>query len=64
MSYRIGDTVVICPTEGAKCELCGEVAELRPYGPRGENICFKCGMKNPEATRRQMDRMLFGESVQ
>jgi hypothetical protein len=35
------------------CELCGEVAELRPYGPNGEEICFQCGMKDEEATKRQ-----------
>lgn len=27
------------------CEYCGEVHELRPYGKRGENICFSCAMK-------------------
>lgn len=37
----------------AKCDLCGKVAELRPYGPNGENICFQCGEKNPEATEKR-----------
>lgn len=28
-----------------KCYVCGsEKDELRPYGPRGEWICFSCGM--------------------
>src|SRR5262245_60725144 len=28
MSHRIGNIVVITPTEDAKCELCGKIAEL------------------------------------
>lgn len=28
------------------CELCKKEAELRPYGPQGENICFTCGKKD------------------
>ena len=28
-----------------QCDLCGKVAELRPYGPHGECVCFECGMK-------------------
>jgi hypothetical protein len=41
-----------------KCELCGVVAELRPYGPNGENICCPCGDKNPEATEARMNQAL------
>ena len=50
----------IVRTEPAKCDLCGTVAELRPYGPNGENICFECGMKNEEATQRQFHRLTDG----
>lgn len=33
------------------CQLCGaENEELRPYGPGGKSICFKCGMKDEPAT--------------
>lgn len=28
------------------CELCGKVAETRPYGPKREEICFACGTKD------------------
>lgn len=35
----------------APCELCQRVAELRPYGPNGENICFPCGMVDEEGTK-------------
>jgi hypothetical protein len=64
VSHRIGNNVVICSESEAKCELCGKVSELRPYGPRGENICFECGMKNLKTTERQLARVLFGEEVQ
>lgn len=37
------------------CDLCGTVAELRPYGPKGEWICFDCGMKNKKATEAAFD---------
>lgn len=45
----------------AKCELCGTLAELRPFGPRGEKICFKCGMKNEKVTGNQFMRVVFGD---
>lgn len=47
----------------AKCELCGKTDELRPYGPKGENICFACGMENEETTARQFRRYVLGETV-
>lgn len=56
-----GSTKVTPP---ASCELCGKRAELRPYGPRGESICFACGMKNEEVTERAALRELFGEQIQ
>jgi hypothetical protein len=43
------------------CELCGKVDECRPYGPNNENICFECGMKDEETTKRKMDAYIFGE---
>jgi hypothetical protein len=44
-----------------QCDFCGKTAELRPYGPKGECICFTCGMKNQEAVQRGARRLLFGE---
>ena len=64
MSFRIGSLAVICDEPDGKCELCGKVADIRPYGPRGENICFECGEKNPAARDRQLRRILLGEDVQ
>lgn len=41
-----------------QCDLCGKVAELRPYGPNGECVCFDCGMKDEESARKQFSRRL------
>jgi len=43
------------------CEMCGIITECRPYGPNGEQICFDCGMKDEETTRKQMAKYIFGE---
>lgn len=37
----------------AKCEDCGQLAELRPYGKNGANVCFDCGMKD-EANAKKL----------
>ncbi|MCI0351471.1 MAG: hypothetical protein L0Z53_18770 [Acidobacteriales bacterium] len=60
MSRRVGNVTIIEATPPAQCELCGAVEELRPYGPNGESICFKCAQRTPEATEKQMARILFG----
>jgi len=44
-----------------RCEDCGVIAETRPYGPAGQEICYDCGMKDPETTERQMGIYLFGD---
>jgi hypothetical protein len=61
MSRRIGNMIIIAPEDDDVCELCGKVDELRPYGPKGERICYECGMKDPETTKRQMNVKLFGD---
>ena len=43
------------------CQLCSKVAELRPYGPKGEYVCFECGMKDEESMKRGFSRMIMGE---
>lgn len=45
------------------CAVCKKIAELRPYGPNGERICYQCGQKNKEVTERQMSRYLFGKDI-
>lgn len=42
------------------CQLCGKQAELRPYGPQGEWICFACGMLDEETTKKQFGNFLDG----
>ena len=54
---------VIEATPPKKCELCGEVAELRPYGPHNENICFECAMKDIQTTNRKFEEVVFGEYI-
>lgn len=44
-----------------RCDLCDKVAELRPYGPNGENVCFECGMKDEEAAKRQFTEQVLQE---
>jgi hypothetical protein len=44
--------VLLQETPPDRCQLCGEYAELRPYGPAGEEICYACGMKDEETTKR------------
>ena len=45
------------------CELCGQIAELRPYGRGGESICFECGMKDEDATKRACSLRIFGDYI-
>jgi hypothetical protein len=58
------DIVVSSAEEHVRCKLCEKIAECRPYGPRGEQICYQCAMKDPAGTERQMARVLFGETIQ
>lgn len=60
MISREGNTIIIGPSpldkEGS-CELCGKMAELRPYGPEGKSICIECVEKNWEETCQQIARI-------
>ena len=60
MSHMQGDVFVVVDEKPAPCELCGRVAHLRPYGPKGENICHPCGQKNPAATKAAITRAMKG----
>ncbi len=42
----------------SKCELCGKVAETRPYGPNGGRICFECGQKDLAGTEARMKQAM------
>ena len=54
---------IIDSGEPAKCDLCGKVDELRPYGPNGESICFDCGMKDEETTAKQFKKLIDGDDL-
>ena len=45
------------------CELCGKKAETCPYGPKGEHVCFPCGMKHEAAAVKQFAGFVLGEAV-
>lgn len=60
MSKRVGKFFYASPQADAVCDLCGKTAELRPYGPNGENICYECGMKNEAATKAAFLKLLDG----
>lgn len=32
--------------------------ELRPYGPKGQLVCFACGMRDPETTKVEFKKRL------
>lgn len=58
MTRKVGNVVIIEPEPEQQCDLCGKVAELRPYGPNGEKICFECGMKNRDTTEAAFKKLL------
>lgn len=53
---------IIAQQDDEVCEMCGIVAECRPYGPNDENICFECAMKDEDTTRRKMETYIFGDN--
>lgn len=58
MTHRIGNLIVIASEPDDICELCGIKDETRPYGPKGERVCFDCGMKDRAAVDRHIDALL------
>jgi hypothetical protein len=55
---------VIANEPPSKCELCGKDDEqTRPYGPKGERVCFACGMQDPAAVEQGVDRLIFGGAL-
>jgi hypothetical protein len=46
-----------------RCQLCGAIAETRPYGPNGEEVCFTCMKKDEESARKQFAKHVFGNGV-
>lgn len=51
--------------EDRKCSECGKMAECRPYGEDGADICFDCAMATPESRRRaesHFERIVIGRT--
>lgn len=64
MSGRIGNIVIIEAEADRRCELCGQVDGCRPAGPKGEQVCFDCALKDPAAMDRYMRRLFDGGVTQ
>lgn len=48
--------LVICTEGKTVCEFCKKVGDTRPYGPKGETVCFDCAMKDEKAAERQFKK--------
>lgn len=56
VTQEIDGVLVVEPEQPQQCDFCGRIAELRPYGPNRECICFDCGMQDPETTHRMFNK--------
>jgi hypothetical protein len=54
---------IIAAEPAQLCEICGNIDECRPYGPKGEQICFDCATTkcDKEQVERRMMNHIFGE---
>lgn len=59
MTKRVGGMVIIAYQDPEECEMCHAIAECRPYGPDGMNICFACGQLDAEGTKQRMAEYMF-----
>jgi hypothetical protein len=65
MVLKKGKIVIIghpVETIPAKCEDCGQMDELRPYGRNGANVCFDCAMKDEANAAEMFRRQVEGDS--
>lgn len=62
MTERIGDVLNISKEKEQQCDFCGKIAELRPYGPNGECICFDCAMKDAKTAERKFKELYFKDN--
>ncbi len=59
MSRFVPGAFIIEGEDDRKCELCGKIAECRPYGPNNAVVCFECGMKDEEGVIRRLQEKLI-----
>lgn len=45
------------------CQQCGKVAETRPYGKGGMQVCFGCGMADEKEAMKQFAARIAGKEV-
>ena len=65
MIMKVGGMNVIGhPDEAkpAKCEECGIMEELRPYGKNAAMVCYDCAMKDPENAAAMFKKQMDGDS--
>lgn len=55
----MSDLGIIFEESLERCEICGIIAETRPYGLNHEEICFDCGMKDEALTKIRAKELLF-----
>lgn len=60
MTRREGNILIIGSEGKSVCEMCKKEAETRPYGLNGANVCFECGMLNPQVAEAAFDKVLEG----
>lgn len=60
MSKRAGNKFYISGEPDGRCEYCGKIDELRPYGENGARICYECGMKNRAKTEEMFAKITSG----
>jgi len=63
MSHREGDKIYFYDEAPQQCDFCNKIAELRPYGPNGECICFPCGMKDKRSAIKMLSKSLLGVNL-
>ena len=61
MTRRLNNILIIEEEKPQQCDLCGVIGELRPYGPKGECICFECGMKHKKSTEEAFRKVIDGK---
>ena len=56
MTGKIDNALIIETEQPQQCDMCGKIAELRPYGPNGVCVCFQCMKKDEKAAIRQFEK--------
>lgn len=51
---------IISAEELDECQVCGKIAETRPYGIGGKRICFEYGMKDRQGTEKRFNELMDG----